>query len=478
VNAVRTELSYISASEAELNELLEGRLAGIAAPWHEGSASFRRSTGSIGVLLEERPNKTVRPYAVVAGEGDQRRFFSRYATLRADLSPISAWCHVLTPETFDGLSSPKREAQLNSFAGAWTGLIIAEALMLAERSVGKLRIAACLSTQTFAVARTKALWDRVSLEECLGRHATAVRLVSGTNERRIELEEELSPIWSALLAASNVGKSSDPQGYLLVEALRVLDRSRSYGKLDEATALYEVFNNLPEARFLRELDQLPPEARVQVFDGLLSAYGSAETGDKARRSSLLFLAGYVATIAAGGLASLTLTTQLPRSMPQVTAWAYVLGGVGERALWTSSFEGLGRLVARELERPLHLDEPPLCDFALDEAMVLVDQQLSDPLVRLKIKQLRVVTVSLLPGVNVAVPLKDVASANERRPTQPVQKRVSSEADLIGVLVDTLWPRIEAMILERERQPPDQASRSQGRRRKGGMERLPLGYARD
>ena len=475
---MNSEIFYESVSEAELNELLEGKFDGAASPWPNGLLRVRRSGELFGVLFGKLPNASVRPFAVVTSADDQRRFFSRYATLRTDLSPISAWCHVLTPEMFDGITAPRREAHLGSFGAAWTGLVVAEALMLADRSVGKLRLAACLSTQTFAVARTKALWDRVPLEECSRRHATAVSLVNGGLDRRGGLQEVLSPIWNALLTASNVGKSSDRQGRLLVSALKALDRSRSRAGSDEASELYEIFYSVPEAKFLRQLDRLPSEARVQVFDELLSAHASTDRSDRERRDSLLFLAGYVTTVAAGGSASLSITAQSSKSAPEVTAWAYVLGSVGERALWTSSFEGLGRLVARELERPLHLDEPPLCDFALDEAVVLVDRHLSDPLVRLRIKQLRVVTVSLLPGVNVAVPLRDVASPDEQPRAQPAKTRPSLETDVVGVLVEALWPRIEALVMERERQAPDQVPRSQGRRRKGGTERLPLGYERD
>src|SRR5690606_30239228 len=139
--------------------------------------------------------------------------------------------------------------------------------------------------------------------------------------------------------------------------------------------------------------------RLRLFDMLVDRLDRTNERDFARRVGLAFLAGYLATIAAGGAPSLALTESSAQRWPEITAWAYVIGGLGERVVWSSGFDGLGRLVARELMRPLRLDEPPMCDVALDEVQVLVDPQLSDPFVHLRLKQARIVSIALLPGVN-------------------------------------------------------------------------------
>jgi hypothetical protein len=164
------------------------------------------------------------------------------------------------------------------------------------------------------------------------------------------------------------------------------------------------------------------------------------------------MAGYIATVAAGGTPTLSLTESSSRSYPEVTAWAYVVGGIGERVVWTSSFDGLGRLVARELMRPLRLDEPPNCDFSLDEAVALYDPQLSDPLVHLKIKQARIVTVSLYPGVNLQVPIGDYVPFEKRKQDTGTDRRPTSSGRIVGsddevfaVLADRLWPHLRGRL---------------------------------
>ncbi len=369
------------------------------------------------------------------------------------------------------LKEPTREADLRGFTGAWTGLAVAEALLLSDRPMSQIRLAACLSTQSFAVARMMALWDRVEVKETLQRQAEAVRLVNGRDDRRGRLEKQLWPVWEAL--ASGKVPHSSIGSRRLAEAVHVLSYARTRSEIPETSQLAPVFDGVPGAEFLSHLDVVSPEDRVRIFDSLVQGCANVTGGDAVRRSELAFLAGYLATVVAGGSASLTLTSETAKSAPEITAWAYALGGVGESVVWTSSFEGLGRLVARELERPFHLGEAPLCDFAVDEAAVLVDRELSDPLVRLRIKQTRVATVALLPGVNIAVPLREAVAADDRRSTPtptPTRGSPAGEGDILGLLAAALWPRIEAHLEQRERLSGE-ISRPQARRRRGSQNKL-------
>jgi hypothetical protein len=165
---------------------------------------------------------------------------------------------------------------------------------------------------------------------------------------------------------------------------------------------------------------------------------------KERLIALSMVAGYIATVAAGGAPSISLAEN--SKLPEVLAWAYALGGVGERVFWTSSFDGLGRLVARELTRNFCMTEPPTCDFSLDEARVLVDPALKDSLVALRIKQARSVAVSLLPGVNLSVPLTENAST-EKQEQDKISKLLptDSESTVLPALARALWPYIESML---------------------------------
>ena len=88
-----------------------------------------------------------------------------------------------------------------------------------------------------------------------------------------------------------------------------------------------------------------------------------------------------------------------------------------------------------------------CDFAFDEAAVLADSKLADPLVHLKVKQARLLTVELLPGVNVAVPIGESGAHSVSKPEINRVTRVpeTTARDPLGVLVDAMWPHIRTRL---------------------------------
>jgi hypothetical protein len=106
------------------------------------------------------------------------------------------------------------------------------------------------------------------------------------------------------------------------------------------------------------------------------------------------------------------------------------------------------LVARELLRPLRLEDSPTCDFSLDEANVLADPKLSDPLVHLRVKQARLLTVSLVPGVNVQLPLSDSTASKSGR-GEPFRRGVFGERlerrDTVSAFLDVFWPHIQDRV---------------------------------
>jgi hypothetical protein len=88
--------------------------------------------------------------------------------------------------------------------------------------------------------------------------------------------------------------------------------------------------------------------------------------------------------------------------------------------------------------------------------VLADSKLSDPLVHLRLKQPRIATVALLPGVNISIPIADFAGQETSR-QQPTQSnrpqetviRATGGRDIVAGLADALWlhlrPRVEQCI---------------------------------
>jgi hypothetical protein len=439
-------LRYAAFDEAEFNEIAAGKLGVPGVGWPDGPRLNRGAQGSIGVVWTERegPVSSARPVLIVVGETDQRRLFGRFSQVRSDLSPLSAWCHIVTPEQFERVHSADIEPDLQGFEACWTGLAIAEAAILAGRPLASLKVTACLATQSYAIGRTFALWGARSVSSVLDVFDNAQKGLRQRDSALQGIRESFTPIWSVLSGVLGARGPSNRDEEDIVVAVRSLLRAKSMGLAPELVILEE-FGGLEAAEFLRKLDSMSPEQRLRQFDKIVDALADVRSSP-GELTKLSFLAGFLATVAAGGASSLKLAESVSNRYPQITAWAYVIGGIGEPITWSSGFEGLGRMVSRELERPFHISEPPTCDFSVSEASVLIDRQLSDPLVHLRIKQLRTVAVSLFPGVNIVIPLHD-QFVESQRAQSPVSGsyRARNEPlieNIAAAIMPSLIPHIE------------------------------------
>jgi hypothetical protein len=468
-------------NEIELADILEGHRVGLSLPWPSSQAHLRSSSSAVVLCRDDSTGEEpLRPIVLVLRPEELQRFFGRYSQLRGDLSPISTWCHVVAPRAFESLHSLDRAADLNGFEAAWTGLVVAEALILAERPLSQIRIAACFSTHSYAIARAVSLWPNLDLDEVIDKYDQAQSLLRGPNPKPLRLRQSLTSIWNALLQASKPeiishrGKHS-----VLAESIRALELARRHKDPDESSRLVEPLEHLVEnGDIFRKLSKLSPEQRLNQFDKLVSLAEKHSAQDSAELNAILLLAGYLATVVAGGSASLSMVEASSQRWPQITAWAYILGSIGEKVVWTSSFDGLGRLVARDLLRPLRLSEAPTCDFSLDEALVLVDPQLSDPFVHLRIKQSRIVTVSLFPGVNISLPfVSDMNQENQAVSPNTKQMKRPVWNEELADLANSLWPYLREIMVRNprntQRENDTNTQRPRNQKRGSSQSKLPL-----
>lgn len=489
VNDIRMEYGYTVATEPEVNELLVGKDAGTSVTWPSYSRPPQVPTGRIGVFWK-RGNSLddpVQPLALVAGEEDVRRLCGRFAQLRSDLSPLSAWCHLLQPESFYSLESNRREPNLGGLEAAWTGLIIAEAQLLFEMPLSELHISNCIGTQSFAVARARALWKDISKADIGRRFDEASRIIKSpmaahpAEAHKSRIRAALEPILTCLWEASSgrYPRIEDDLAPILM-SLEELREARRLKDKDEASRFAgPLFSEVPEAGEFFGLREVAPEQRLKIFDHLVNSLAPSVYQSPLRRNALALLAGYLSTVAAGGTPTLSLAENNARRLPEITGWAYVVGGIGEKVLWTSSFEGLGRFVARELTRPLSLEEPPTCDFALDEASVLIDPKLVDPLVHLRLKYGRIATIALLPGVNIPISYNALNQEQQRRPTQtfPQADSMRPNRNPVALIADAIWPylraHVEELLNSRNETDVDSQNYSSANSRRRSPSQLPL-----
>ena len=463
VSTQRKEFGYIIARDSELDELL--RASTQTQLQHTDSLTLKSlRVGEVGVLvsLGKTSKLPLRPLALVCHDEDVRRLCGRYAHVRADFSPLTAWCHLLNPAFHMNMDGVVHEPKFANTVAAWSGLIVAETRLLSDRPLRNIRISACLASATYAVSRTLTLWDKLTIESIVERFDAANTLCRGTGaasrdqSRSSRVRAAFVPMWRCLgTLSSDANDPSREELFPLVVALNALQEAKSRSDPNEAGQFAgPLLKAVPEAQDFCQLAQISPESRLKLFDHLVSILRSTDRTAIVRRNALGLAIGYLATVAAGGAASLALVENCSDEFPELTGWAYLVGGIGEPVTWTSGFDGLGRLVARELLRPLRLDEPPTCDFGFDEAIVLADRELKDPLVHLRIKQAKVLSVSLYPGVNVAIPIVDgTALDSTYRDSRELKEAIASEGqtsiieDPLGSLAHALWPHLKPLVIE-------------------------------
>lgn len=334
VTNINREFLYSEVGENELDELLAGSAVSAAnsfGQWFRPSGPRR---GMAGVIWERREGLPylAHPLAIVCHEDEIRRLCGRYAQLHSDLSPLTAWCHLISPGLFESLDSLTRPADLGGLEAAWVGMIVAEAILLAEKPLSSIRISACLATQSFAMARTSALWHHIPLKDVRARFDTANRLcrsdagASRTDSRSLKVRDSLEPLWETLKVLSRGGHATKSGEFgPIIESLESLQRARTEQRGDEAKFLIRHLGEyVQQAREFEHLEELSPESRLKVFDSLVNELRASQ-GDrlKLRRVALALLAGYLATVAAGGAASLSLAEDVAVDLPEVSAWAYL-----------------------------------------------------------------------------------------------------------------------------------------------------------
>src|SRR5262245_41737882 len=104
------ELQYVSATEKEFDVLLAGEpLPQLITYGRLVPHLINGDRIAVIVSSDAAPDglfPVMRPLAIIADQERFQRLFGRYATLRSELSPLSAWCHVFRPEFMDAVQGP------------------------------------------------------------------------------------------------------------------------------------------------------------------------------------------------------------------------------------------------------------------------------------------------------------------------------------------------------------------------------------
>lgn len=434
----------------DLSMVLRGHRPPSATLMRERGASLRLSKRD-ALVIWSGPSQ--RPCAIYIGNDDYHELFAWLYTFHRDLVPITSWCHVLPVSEMGRLgASGSREADLVGFEAAWTGAIIAEAMILSQRSFEDINLASCFATESYAIGRTAALYGaKAALSEPLDQlemvRARSQR--SGDNKARLRAR-----IGTEVLLRLLPDAPPPPNGTiaLLVEACRSLS-TKTHSAVDdpELSRLFldDISARVPELSLVGHLSGMSAEDRVRLLRHLRSLIA---TVDPESRQVLVFLAGYVLSRIGGAERDLRLAETFASAHDEVLTWATILGGLGVETYWTDAFNGIGRLVSRELLRPFRLADSPTCDIAVDEFLVLESGEPS-PRSKFRTSSRNVAMLALRAGVVVNTLISEDDRGRQRTtetraavpPTSGGGPNLGSDTRSLQQLAEQLLPYMRPLI---------------------------------
>ncbi|KEQ10849.1 hypothetical protein [Pseudorhizobium pelagicum] len=438
----KSDLSFSLVGREELASVLRGESGARDLATQEMIALPREKTAKHQILIwhEQGP----RPIAIVVSSVQARdELLAWLVTFHGDLAPLTSWCYLLTSEDFERYHrNGSRYPTLNGLEAAWLGAIIADAMTSSRSELSSLSLSVCLSTETFAVARAAALYGPKNGLSAVEQLETAKQVLqqragSGRAKRNFATE---------VLASLMPGSVSRPSrnGDLVSAACRSLVLSSHDIPSIPDQLVREFINVSPVFDQLGLIEKMPAESRVRFLRLIKEATNDAFPGDAELYN---FVAGYVISRIGGAERDFRLAQDF-KNREEVLAWAAIAGGLGVETFWTNAFEGLGRLVAKELLRPLSLDEFPDADISLDEIRHL---EATNGKLPFRTTSRNSAIVALQPGVNVTVALIDTDRSSTR--TLPHTQKDSSQPQMlldfspaqIEGLVERLLPLLERRL---------------------------------
>lgn len=462
------DLLFLHVQRTELADVLRGDRRKDAIPLR--ISLFPRMGGREATVFWTQYSR--RPCAIAVRDDDRDELFSWANSYHRDLSPLTSWCHVLSPREVENLVNVRRlNADLSGLEAAWAGASIAEAMILAKRGYETITLPSCLATDTFAIGRSAALYGARG-----GAIETTDRL-DRVREKLTKSQERWRPASSFVIGVL-MRLLPDPQpttSWLQEQLLRACGIMRSQStegrEVPSRLVLEEISRALPQPSPVDHLDELSAEQRVRLLREMPAWLGSVKQDDV--RHLIFFTAGYVISRIGAAERDLRLAEIFENGYPNVLTWAAVIGSLGASTYWSDAFGGIGRLVARELSRSFDLTDAPNSDISADEFLAIAGADRGAPKFRTALRQ--IASISLRPGVVSQLSTFDEdrdsrAMEVSRAPTDAGRSlRDTPEQRHLHNLAEQLFPYIRELLLRSGFEP----SRDRKASRKGRPPQLPL-----
>ena len=267
------------------------------------------------------------------------------------------------------------------------------------------------------------LWGDVRpIDKTLGDIEEARMLLRADQRQSLD---GITEIWAALACLGGDSKSARPRLQVdrcLMQAVEDVRNSRTLALSTIDTFAKEV----PELKNLAVLDSIGPEDRVRLFDRLIGVLREqTQTGSGLARNILRFSLGYVVGRIGAGELNLGLLREIRAEHPATMVWGAALPALFRPYRWGKTFDGLGRLVGRDLLAPLHPKDAPTADISLDELRSTMNPGVAYKRLPFRTAQQGFALVEIAPSVHHAVRLQSAG----QMPQQAIPARGNGQPEL-------------------------------------------------
>jgi hypothetical protein len=396
----------------ELAEVLNsGRITSADGLYQsESGLSALGGWDEIELLWKDNPVSDSRfPSVIVVDRTEQRDLLAWLNTYSPSTRPVTAYSHIADRQTasvfLEGTSAPR----LGRFEDACLGLIVGETATYVggKKDLRSVTHTACLSTLSFAIARSAALGlDAKMISEIEDRWSRS-RVLIGASPLPVT-SEPLQAAWSVIrhLAKGEFKLPlGEPVSSLVLEACAQV---WSHGEISDSE-WQSLTKDLPELAPLQDELKGPREGRLSLFERAVSGARRSQV-DKNRNAE--FLCAYLASsISPGTLDHLHVLQPYLYTFPNLLIWYGLCAGLSSRDTLGTTLNGLVRRVKRELVREEHFLQNPSCDIAFIE-LEMMSGSARDWTTELRVATPGHLIVELLPCINSHYRAPRLEGANE------------------------------------------------------------------
>lgn len=344
------------------------------------------------------------PVAAIPAYGDAETLYADVATFYPQLSPISAYMHVLNSDISDFLLEPDfgKMAAYNYFSGiwisqhkVWIALSITEAISNAYSNNSgqdfEPTYSFCRRTLSYALARTNFLYPQIA------RREVAVNWLKLRDLAKMESSAGItaSILWigDAAFGGSLSAKNSKDSGFKLSSAIgRLVDGSLPYERF--ASLLCDIY---PTVRQYFELLSGNYDGRMYGLNQIINAIRMTRG---AQEIDALAIAFFCNSILPGTLTHVKFLARFISDYPSILLWYGFFSALSDNFDWRGVMSGIGQKLSRDICAPFDIEDSPVADISLQELEVLARIGLSSG--NVKPIQQRAMLVAVFPGVEIFV----------------------------------------------------------------------------